>query len=260
MKFSFLLKLILAAHCIEGKHKQHVFTRSDIFVILGAHNLSEIFEVGRTTEAVQEIHLHHEWNPYAPTYDADIAILELKQKVTFSEYIQPICIAIPNSEAALKAEGLIVGFGKSERTGQGEPENIARKIPSPIHSYEFCLNSSDHNNLISHRTFCGGYANGTSACLGDSGSGLIVQHQGLFYLRGIVSSSITDPYIGCNITSYSILSDVLEFYNWVTTGKDDKTLTQDLIEEIRKLKAKNLELLDQIAELEVHTTTTERSM
>lgn len=160
----------------------------------------------------------------------------------------------------MKTHGLIVGFGKSEHTGLGEPENIARIIPSPIHSYDFCVNSSDHSNLISRRTFCGGYANGTSVCVGDSGSGLIVEHQGIFYLRGIVSSSITDPFIGCNITSYSILTDVLEFYSWITTGKDDKTLTQNLIEENRKLKAKILELLNRLPELEVHTTTTEKSL
>lgn len=210
--------------------------------------------------AVKEIHKHHEWNPYSPGYDADIAILELRRKVTFTEYIQPICIAEPNSEAALKTEGIIVGFGTSERSGYGNTESIARKIPSPIHSYEFCVNSSDHNNLVTHRTFCGGYANGTSACSGDSGSGLIVQHKGISYLRGIVSSSISDPYIGCNITSYSILTDILEFYSWITTGKDEKTLTQDLIEENNKLKAKNQELLNQIAELELHTTTTEKPM
>jgi len=203
--------------------------------------------------------MHHDWNPYTPAYDADIAILELRRKVTFNDFIQPICIAEPHSEAASKTEGIIVGFGIIERNGYGNTENIARKIPSPIHSYEFCVNSSDHNNLVTHRTFCGGYANGTSVCKGDSGSGLIVQHKGIYYLRGIVSSGISDLIIGCNITSHSIFTDILEFYSWITTGKDDKTLIQELIDENNKLKAKNQELLNQIAELEVHTTTTENS-
>lgn len=224
--------VVTAAHCIEGKERSHVFRAKDIFVILGGHNLKALNEPGRTTASVSEIYVHHEWNPNMVSYDADIAIVKLAEPVAFSSYIQPICIAAPKSEAATKTDGLVVGFGRSEHM---RIENIARVITSPIHSYQFCANSSDHENLLTHRTFCGGFPNGTNVCEGDSGSGLIVKHNKTYFLRGIVSAALYDGLIGCNIDSYSIFTDVLEFYSWVTSGKDDKILLQTTLEEVRKL-------------------------
>jgi len=202
-------------------------------VILGGHNLEARNELGRKTASVVDIYVHHEWNPNLVSYDADIAIVKLAEPVTFSAFIQPICIAAPKSEAAIRTEGLVVGFGRSEHN---RIENIARVITSPIHSYQFCANSSkSHENLLSHRTFCGGFPNGTNVCEGDSGSGLIVKHNRLYYLRGIVSAALYDTLIGCNIDSYSVFTDILEFYSWVTSGKDDKIMLQTTMEENRKL-------------------------
>jgi len=225
---------VSAAHCIEGKQKYHIFEPKDIFVILGGHNLETRNEPGRTTASVKDIKVHHDWNPYVVSYDADIAVIELADTINFNEYIQPICIATPRSEAAIKTEGLVIGFGRSEHK---KVENIARSISSPIYSHQFCANSSNHENLLTHRTFCGGYANGTNVCEGDSGSGLIVKHNGIYYLRGIVSASLYDLYNGCNINAYSVFTDILEFYSWVTSGKDDKIMLQTTIEENRKLKS-----------------------
>ncbi|KAL7043123.1 hypothetical protein ACKWTF_001400 [Chironomus riparius] len=252
--------VITAAHCMEGKQRNHVFDPKDIFVILGAHNLEARHEPDRVTASVRAIHVHHDWNPFVVSFDADIAILELANNVNFNEFIQPICIAAPKSEAALKTDGVVVGFGRSENR---RIENIARVITSPIHSHQFCANSSDHETLLTHRTFCGGFANGTSVCEGDSGSGLIVKHNGVYYLRGIVSASLYDTLIGCNINSYSIYTDTLEFYSWITTGTDDKVLLQKTLEENRKLKldinryvATIQELKEEIRILKAHRTPT----
>ncbi|XP_070509162.1 ovochymase-like [Chironomus tepperi] len=225
--------IVTAAHCIEGKGRLYLFRPRDIFVVLGAHDLDARQEPSRITASVKSIYVHHDWNPHIASYDADIAVLELEDEITFNRYIQPICIAVPNSEAALLTDGIVVGFGKSEYK---DVENIARVIPSPIHSYEFCANSSDHVSLLTHRTFCGGYANGTSVCVGDSGSGLIVKYNGAYYLRGIVSSSLHDPIIGCNIDKYSVFTDILAFYSWITTGKDESILLRELQEEVRRLR------------------------
>jgi secreted trypsin-like serine protease len=224
---------LTAAHCIEGKQRSHIFTPKDIIVILGGHNLDVRNEPGRISASVSDIYVHHQWNPNMVSFDADIAIVKLAEPIVFSSYIRPICIAAPNTEAAVKTEGIVAGFGRSEHK---RIENIARVIPSPIHSYQFCVNSSeDHETLLSHRTFCGGFPNGTNVCEGDSGSGLMVKHKGIYYLRGIVSAALYDSLIGCNIDSYSVFTDILEFYSWVTSGKDDKIMLQTTIEENRKL-------------------------
>jgi len=160
--------------------------------------------------------------------------LELLRPVHFDEYIQPICLAEPDSDAASINIGYVVGFGKSEKA---DKEDIARIVETPIHSSRVCgTNSQIHQQLVSNRGICGGYANGTGVCNGDSGSGLVVEHKGIYYLRGIVSASINGELNDCNLHKYSIFTDILGFFGWITTGKDDKNLIRELLDEIRRLK------------------------
>jgi len=223
-----------AAHCIHGKDRTHLFEPKDIFVIVGGHNLELHNEPGRLTESVKKITVHHDWNENVPSFDADIAMLELVQNITFNYNIQPICIISPDTEAARKISGLVVGHGKSENS---DIEYIAKAITSPIYNYQFCAKSIRHRDLLTHRTFCGGYSNGTNVCVGDSGNGMVVEHEGIYYLRGIVSASLYHSFNACNIHAYSVFTDVLEFYNWVLYGTDDKILLKTTLEENKKLKS-----------------------
>jgi len=207
----------------------------DFFVILGAHNISNPLEDGKITAGVKATHIHHDWNPHFDSFDADIAILELLRPVHFDEYIQPICLAEPDSEAASINIGYVVGFGKSEKAIK---EDVARIVGTPILSSRVCgTNSQIHQQLVSNRGICGGYANGTGVCNGDSGSGLVVEHKGTYYLRGIVSASLDGDIEGCNLYKYSIFTDILRFYRWIKSGKDEKILIRELLEENRRLKA-----------------------
>jgi len=70
---------------------------------------------------------------------------------------------------------------------------------------------------MSARSFCGGYANGTGICTGDAGSGLIIAHEGIHYLRGIVSTSLMNEHGECDKNKHSIFTDVLSFYDWIKT-------------------------------------------
>jgi len=189
---------------------------------------------------VRATHIHHDWNPYIDSYDADIAILELEEEVNFNRYIQPICILEAGSVPASKTYGIVAGFGKSEFA---DVQEIAKLVPIPIHDNQKCYSSNNvFDGLLSHRGFCGGYANGTGVCTGDSGSGLIVIHNDTYYLRGIVSASLSGPLNGCNLKAYSVFTDVLEFTGWIKVGTDDKTLIQQLLEKVRKCELENDQL------------------
>jgi hypothetical protein len=51
---------------------------------------------------------------------------------------------------------------------------------------------------------------------GDSGHGVLVKHQGLFYLRGIVSSTIIDRQTGtCTISKFAVITNVLLYKTWI---------------------------------------------
>lgn len=197
------------------------FLARDITVLLGVHNLSMRHEIGRFPYAVQNIHVHPDWNQNTETYDADIAVMILETEVIFSRKIQPICLMDSSSAVATKTEGVVVGYGKDE-----DPNtlhlNIPKSINMPIHQNEDCfLKNHILAQMSSKRTFCGGAGNGTGVCQGDSGSGLVVTDERAYYLRGIVSASLNNLTYSCDVDTYSIFTNVLHFTHWINSVSVD---------------------------------------
>jgi hypothetical protein len=154
--------------------------------------------------------MHLQFDPYSNQLDADIAVLKLSVDVTFGTWIQPVCIAKILAPLKNFNEGVVVGFGKTEK--QGTHLNVPTKTNMPIKTVEVCYSEFPSlDKLASYRTFCGGFANGTGACTGDNGGGLTVVQDGVYYLRGIVSASLHGTNYGCDVESYSIFTDVKNY-------------------------------------------------
>jgi len=185
-------------------------------VILGAHNLSIPHERGKFVVGVQDIQTHSDWNTKSKSFDADIAMLTLTDDINFSRYIQPICLIEPDSIVAKISKGYTVGYGKSEDKTKNI-ENVLKVVETPIQgSNEECFYTSDVLlKISSKRTFCGGSRDGTGICLGDSGNGLFVERQNVFYLRGIVSSSLMTLF-SCDVNNYAVYTNALKFYDWIS--------------------------------------------
>ncbi|CAG9812281.1 unnamed protein product [Chironomus riparius] len=210
--------VVTAAHCLKGKFGSHEFEASDIIVALGVHDLKKSFESGRTNIAVKYVYAHPDWNSNIASFEADIAVLELEHEIQFTNFIQPICLA--HSGLNSVATGFVAGFGKSEA---GHVENIARTVTVPIHDSKVCAESKDHESILGARSICGGSADGIGVCEGDSGSGLIIQKDGIHFIRGIVSASLYAPLYGCNVQAYSVFTDITKFRSWVMTQEDPHT-------------------------------------
>lgn len=88
--------VLTAAHCIEskkiGQGKSKKKLPVDIIVYLGRHSLNSTTELDSVTRNVVEIFVHRDWRTGNDKYDADLAILVLEQEVTFSHFIQPVCL------------------------------------------------------------------------------------------------------------------------------------------------------------------------
>lgn len=181
--------------------------------------MSKSHEIGKITAAVEKIHIHPDWNIHTSTYDADITLLELEDDVHFNKYVKPICVAKPLTDAASLSKGIVVGFGVTE---SGFTTNIARKLNIPIIGYHDCSVSDDHKYLVTSRTFCGGRADGSGVCRGDSGSGVYVLYNGRYYIRGVVSLALLNDVGECNVDTYSLFSDVVEFNGWIRSGGRNK--------------------------------------
>jgi len=177
--------------------------------------------MGRAEISVDKITTHPDWDSKTESYDADIAILQLLHEVEYSSSIQPICLMKPFTFLSTINRGTAVGFGQSEDETK-DYENIARHLITPIVNNEICfLQNNFLSDLSSNRTFCGGFANGSGVCNGDSGGGLVVFYNDTFYLRGIVSASLRGTKYSCNVKTYSIFTDAVKFYTWIRTGNFD---------------------------------------
>jgi len=182
---------------------------------LGSHNLSENLEVSRVTAKIDRIYIHNHWNPSRSKYDSDIAVIVLKYEVEFNDKVWPICLPNKNKIVEMINMGTVVGYGKTEDNYK-KYSKIPKHAQTPVHYLDYCLRKyPELHNIASRTTFCGGHANGTGVCTGDSGGGLFVSYNNVFYLRGLVSSSLSDAYIGCDVNKYSIYTNVTRFIKWI---------------------------------------------
>lgn len=191
-----------------------VVSEADYLIHLGKHRLSSADE--NTLELkVARATLHKNYKQL--TLANDIGLLKLNRNVDFSKYIQPICLwdESPNDMVS-RQTGYVVGWGFTET--QDEPVEVLREAQMPIIETAQCLEVSrdSFGQFLSSTNYCAGYKNGTSVCSGDSGSGMYINLNGLWKIRGIVSLG-AKPKDGatCNFDDYALFTNVLMFIDWI---------------------------------------------
>lgn len=163
----------------------------------------------------KEIFIHDHWNPETTNYDADISLLEFEEgSIHFNDYVQPVCLWKFGTEP-VENEGIVTGWGKSEDRTKFH-ENIPKLISAPMQSNEQCFFETQALlGLSSKRTFCAGLKNGSGVCNGDSGGGFFIKVNQVFYLKGIVSSSLVRDGRECDVSRNAVYTNVPKFYNWI---------------------------------------------
>lgn len=199
---------------MHSKNEQFQRRERDIIIILGAYNLNDFFESGRTIAIPQQIFVHPRWNPYTKNFDADLAILEPEESLIFNKYISPICLWNLQVDPTV-TKGIVVGYGQSEDRTKLH-ENIPHHIEVPIFKISDCLfKESKLVSIFSPNMICAGSGDGRGVCKGDSGNGMIFKHQNKYFLLGIVSSSLIDDEDNCDVTKFALYTDVLKYKNWI---------------------------------------------
>ncbi|XP_055695483.1 serine protease gd-like [Lutzomyia longipalpis] len=210
--------IVSAAHCFtDGRGVSYQAT--DVIVFVGKHDLRKLKEDGATISEVSDLNIHPEFlkDPQG-SFDADIAVLVLKESVEFSTYIRPACLwSLPTDEEYFVGKtGVVVGWGRDEKG------NLVTYLPKrtqvPLVSSQECINSrDDFAVLTSARTICGGWRDGVNGpCTGDSGGGLIMYENGRWQLRGVISIAIKHPVSGvCDLREYVVFTDAAKFTSWI---------------------------------------------
>lgn len=177
--------------------------------------MSNYLEAGRYSLSPKKITLHDDWNPRTTQFDGDLALLEFeKGSIHFNEFVQPVCLWSSETKPNL-AEGTVAGWGKSEDPTKAH-EDIPKLVRVSILNNAQCLPGEDTlASISSQRTFCAGLKNGSGVCSGDSGGGLFIKMNDVYFLKGIVSSSLIKDEM-CVVTKSAVYTNVFEYMDWIS--------------------------------------------
>ncbi|XP_055386239.1 serine protease easter-like [Condylostylus longicornis] len=158
-------------------------------------------------------HKEHRWNK---RYD-DIALIKLKMKINYTEFIKPICL--PHKEEVLDGKLVIVGWGESGKKikNNENSEDILEKIQQhaslDVVDNNECRKKYLRYNLKSTQ-MCAASAFSDS-CKGDSGGpliGLQTNHFPFYYfITGIVSFGKHCGTLG----EPGVYTDVRKYIDWI---------------------------------------------
>lgn len=207
--------VVTAAHCVHKKEQTVGFSHEQLRVLLGVHDLNDLYEPGRISERVIKISIHPTWNSAeTQKFTGDIAILLLERSVTFNNFIQPICLS---SSLTFENHGVVAGWGRWQNQTVGTFNKIPTKINVPIVEEKVCY-EQEHVLAKSgwEESFCAG-RQGVSVCDGDSGSGYFVTSNNTYYLKGIVSNSVIHE--KCDQGYYAIYTDAFKYFSFLLENK-----------------------------------------
>ncbi|XP_036396306.1 coagulation factor VII-like [Megalops cyprinoides] len=194
--------IITASHCLENLDVKH------LKVVAGEHNL-DVKEGTEQTIQVAEIVMHKDY--VVKTSDNDIALLRLKEPITYTPHAVPICL--PQREMAereLWAVRLHTVSGWGRRSEGGPTSRLLRRLDVPRIRTQDCVEYSGVS--ITTNMFCAGYIEGKQdSCKGDSGGPLVTKYRNTSFLLGIVSWGK-----GCaRPGNYGIYTRVSLYLEWI---------------------------------------------
>uniref|UniRef100_A0A3B3VHJ5 Coagulation factor IX n=1 Tax=Poecilia latipinna TaxID=48699 RepID=A0A3B3VHJ5_9TELE len=195
--------VITAAHCLRE-------AAGSFSVRVGEHN-TEITEGREKDYEVLEEQPHPRYNATLNIYNHDIALLYLKEPISFSATVRPICIgpmAFIEDLVKQPSPATVSGWGRTRF--MGITSNILQKVEVPLVDQTECKKSS--NERITPVMFCAGFYDvAKDACQGDSGGPHAKSYRDTWFLTGIVSWGEECAKEG----KYGVYTRVSVYYSWI---------------------------------------------
>ena len=162
--------------------------------------------------------VHPNYDGRKSRYNHDIALLKLASPVELSDHRLPICVGPRDfTETPMRdaPNSLVSGWGRLKL--QGLEASKLQILEAPYVERTTCKRSSRH--LVTRFMFCAGHTRWGSqrdSCQGDSGGPHATNHQGTWFLTGIVSRKEECAKEG----KYGVYTRVSRYYRWIsnTTG------------------------------------------
>ncbi|KAF5894315.1 enteropeptidase, partial [Clarias magur] len=143
--------LVTDAYSVYGKN----IHLSNWTVVLGLHAQYESNTSDRQYHNVDQIVMNPNYNKR--TKDSDIALMHLQDKITFTDYIQPICLPEPNQQFEAGRKCFIAGWGTL--TEAGDSADVLQQAVVPLVNNSVCQERLPMYK-ITEQMVCAGYPEG----------------------------------------------------------------------------------------------------
>ncbi|UXI22791.1 Insulin-like growth factor 2 mRNA-binding protein 1 [Sarcoptes scabiei] len=161
-------------------------------------------------------------------YSDDIALVLLKEKVEFDEFLRPVCLPANSSvEVEPGTHCVVIGWGKKIHDDYADYQSAIHEVEVPIVPHQKCIQWYSKQlpfHPIPDTMVCAGYEQGKKdACQGDSGGPLLCTNEDQsWFVAGIVSWGINcaQPQLP------GIYTNVPKYIDWIesVTSKHKKPI------------------------------------
>ena len=206
--------VLTAAHCLHGSYRNLMVTAGHAV----NYYAKAKEEPGFQESTVLSDYVHPQYRRLATWKGSDIALLKLKSRFAFTEYVQPACLppaGFNHIHEHSTPVCLISGWG-DEASGNRRGSSRLRYATIPLLSNDLCNELFESNNfphgVPEHGAMCGGAVEGgIDTCQGDSGGPLTCHVAGHWTVTGVVSWGY-----GCgDRNSPGVYTSVFDYSDWI---------------------------------------------
>ncbi|XP_072033244.1 uncharacterized protein [Amphiura filiformis] len=203
--------VVTAAHCVDVYNGDY----SGWFIVFGDRILDQTSNEEQVRDFDAAI-IHRDYKGSLDEFHEDIALLHLREPVTFTDFVRPICLTKTWQEIDSFEECWIAGWGRFNVSDYAA-SNILQEVEAPLWSQKDCrdyyIDNGSPDLAPPDTEICAGYfGGGPSTCQGDSGGPLACRdsEDNRWHLVGINSKGVK-----CGELLPSLFTRVSRFYSFI---------------------------------------------
>ncbi|XP_055856731.1 serine protease gd-like [Episyrphus balteatus] len=205
--------VVTSAHCFNDYSEPGVIRPENFLASLGGHNTSTSW-IDAVNKNIEKIIIRPGYNPETLGFDSDLALVQLKQPIIFTESIKPICIGQEVIDD--DATGKIPGWNGRRRQMETTTPTL---INARVVSATTCLRSHNFfSEIMSNQTICVELLDRNTECMINSGNGLMIKKENKWMLKGVVAGTVSDPKSECGGNKYFVSLEISKFYDWIRSN------------------------------------------